>query len=91
MTTNETIHEIKEQIEKAQNHDVNIKINYKIDISVDFLDICITNEHSQLKTRIYHKPAAEPYILPYRSTHPRHIHRDPPYGALLRAARICSS
>ncbi|CAF1048196.1 unnamed protein product, partial [Didymodactylos carnosus] len=91
MTTNETIHEIKEELEEAQNRDVNIKINYKIDISVDFLDVCITNENSQLKTKIYHKPAAESYTLPYRSTHPRHIHRNIPYGAFLRAIRICSN
>ncbi|CAF1267435.1 unnamed protein product [Rotaria sordida] len=91
MITNETIDEIKEQLEKAQNQDVNIKINNKIDISVDFLDVCIINENSQLKTRIYHKPAAEPYILPYRSIHPRHIHRNIPYGALLHAVRICSN
>ncbi|CAF3960594.1 unnamed protein product [Rotaria sp. Silwood1] len=74
MTTNQTIDEIREQLEKAQNQDVNIKINYNIDISVDFLDA-----------------SAEPYILPYRSTHPRHIHRNIPYGALLRAVRICSN
>jgi hypothetical protein len=91
MTTNQTIDEIKEQLEKAQNHDVNIKISYKIDVSVDFLDVCITNENSQLNTRIYHKPAAEPYILPCRSTHPRHILRNIPYSAYLRAIRICSN
>jgi hypothetical protein len=91
MTTNQTIDEITEELKEAQNRDVNIKINYKIDRSVDFLDVCITNENSQLKTRIYHKPAAEPYILPYRSTHPRHIHRNIPYSAFLRAVRICSN
>ncbi|CAF1141685.1 unnamed protein product [Didymodactylos carnosus] len=36
------------------------------------------------------KTTAEPYILPYTSDHPRHIHRNIPYTALLRAARICS-
>ena len=51
----------------------------------------ITNENSHLKTTIYHKPAAEPYILPYASDHPRHVHRNIPYGALLRAVRICSN
>ncbi len=43
-----------------------------------------------MRTSIYHKPTAEPYILPYTSDHPRHIHRNIPYAALLRAARICS-
>jgi len=49
------------------------------------------NEYGQLRTTIYHKPAAEPYILPYTSDHPRHIHRDIPHATLLRAARICSN
>ena len=91
MTTNQTIDEIKEELEKAQNKDINIKINYIIDTSVDFLDVTFTNENSQLRTSIYHKPATEPYILPYTSDHPRHIHRNIPYAALLRAARICSN
>jgi hypothetical protein len=44
-----------------------------------------------LKTSIYHKPTAEPYILPYTSDHSHHIHRNIPYAALLHAARICSN
>ena len=91
MTTNQTIGEIKQELEQTANKDVNIQISYQIDLSVDFLDVRIRNEHGQLRTTIYHKPAAEPYILPYTSTHPRHIHQNIPYGALLRALRICST
>ena len=69
---------------------MNIKINYQIGTSVDFLDITIHNEDGRLRTCLYHKPAAEPYILPYSSDHPHHISRNIPYAALLRAARICS-
>ena len=90
MTTNQTVDEIKTELEKAANKDINIKIHYEIDTSVNFLDITITNENGQLKTSLYHKPTTEPYILPYTSDHPRHIHRNIPYTALLRAARICS-
>jgi hypothetical protein len=43
-----------------------------------------------MKTAIYHKSAAEPYVLPYTSEHPHHIRRNIPYASLLRAARICS-
>ena len=67
MTTNETIDEIKQRMEQAGNKDVNIKINYQIDRSVDFLDVSIINDDGQLRTQIYHKPAAEPYILPFMS------------------------
>jgi hypothetical protein len=51
----------------------------------------IHNDNRQLTTSVFHKPTAEPYILPYTSDHPRHVHRNIPYPALLRAARICSN
>ena len=91
MTTNETIDEINVQLEKAKIRDMNIKIDPTIDTRVHFLDVTIANENGQLRTSIYHKPTAEPYILPYTSDHPRHTHRNIPYTALLRAARICSN
>ena len=91
MTTNQTDDEIKQKLEQANQKDINIKINYMVNTSVDFLDITIMNEYGQLRTTIYHKPAAEPYILPYTSAHPHHIQRNIPYAALLRAARLCSN
>ncbi|CAF1254965.1 unnamed protein product [Rotaria magnacalcarata] len=90
MTTNESIDEMKNILDRANDKDVNIKINYQIGKSIDFLDITIHNEDGRLRTCLYHKPSAEPYILPYSSDHPRHISRNIPYAALLRAARICS-
>ncbi|CAF1407958.1 unnamed protein product [Rotaria sp. Silwood1] len=89
MTTNENIHAIKIQLEKASNRDTNIQINYEINTSVNFLDVTINNENGHLKTCLYHKTTAEPYILPYTSGHPPHVHRNIPFAALLRAARIC--
>ena len=64
MTTNRTIDDIKKELDKSANKDINIKINYKFDISVDFLDITITNDNAKLRTSIFHKPVAEQYILP---------------------------
>ena len=90
MTTNQTIEEFNAELKKAQNKDINIKIESTISTSVHFLDVTIANENGRLRTSIYHKPTAEPYILPYTSDHPRHIQRNIPYAALLRAARICS-
>ena len=90
MTTNETMDEIKQEFQQATNKDVNIKINYDIDTSVAFLDVMIINVDGQLKTTIYHKPVAEPYVSPFISEHAPHIHRNVPYGTLLRALRICS-
>ncbi len=39
---------------------------------------------------MFHKPAAEPYIVPFLSDHPRHVHRNTIKGALFRAVRLCS-
>lgn len=91
MTTNQSVDDIKHKLDTVHNKDVNIKIDYQIDVSVNYLDVTIINEDGRLRTLIYHKSAAEPYILPYTSDHPRHIHRNIPYASLLRAARICSS
>lgn len=90
MTTNETLDTIRIRIKRAAQKYVNIKINYFIDSSVNFLDVAIMNDHGQLKMTVYHKPAAEHFVLPYQSEHPRHIHVNIPYAAVLRAARICS-
>ena len=75
MATNQTMEEISVELEKAKAEDVNINISVSIDTSVYFLDITIANELGKLRTSIYHKPTTEPYILPYTSDHPRHIHR----------------
>jgi hypothetical protein len=91
MTTNQTTKEISVKLEEAKIKDINIKIEPTISTCVHFLDVTITNENGRLRTCIYHKPTTEPYILPYTSDHPRHFHRNIPYAALLRAARICSN
>jgi hypothetical protein len=90
MATNQPIDEFHIELEKAQKKDVNIEITPVISTSVNFLDVIITNENGQLRTSIYHKPTVEPCIIPHTSDNPRHIHRNIPYAALLRAARLCS-
>ncbi len=91
LTTNQTIGEINVQLVRAQNKDINIEIEPIIGTSVDYLDVTIMNENGQLKTKIYHKQTAEPYYLPCPSDHPHRYHRNIPYHALLRAARLCSN
>lgn len=73
MTTNETIDDTEKALEGSPNKDMNIKISYQIDTSVDFLDVIIVNENGWLRTTVYHKPVAEPYILPYTSDYQRHV------------------
>ncbi|CAF4967100.1 unnamed protein product [Rotaria sp. Silwood1] len=91
MTTNLTFDQVKKRLENAHRKDPNIRISYSIQSTIDFLDVTVSNVNGQLKTTIFHKPAAEPYILPYTSDHPRNVYHNIPYAALLRAARICSN
>jgi hypothetical protein len=90
MTSNESLDTIKELLDREDKKDVNIGINYSVHQSMEFLDVFIENNQGQLRTSVYRKPAAEPYILPYTSDHPRHIHSNTIYTALLRAIRLSS-
>ncbi|CAF0939119.1 unnamed protein product [Didymodactylos carnosus] len=91
MTSNMSISEIHRQLDwMNQKDEEHIRITYTVGSAADFLDVHIENHVGQLKTSVYRKPAAEPYVLSYASDHPRHVHANIPYEALLRAARLCS-
>ena len=90
MTTNQTSEGINRIPEVAQNKDVNIENETNMSSSVNYLDVTITNENGQLRIKVYHKPPAKPYYLPYTSDHPHRYHRNTPYSALLCAACLCS-
>ena len=89
MTTNAVAH-INIELNRLEKKDENIRITRSLGSTVEFLDVQVTNDHGTLKTSVFHKPAAEPYILPYLSDHPRHVHRSTVKLGLLRAARLCS-
>ena len=91
MTTNLSFDQIKAKLDTADQKDRNVRIKYQIQSFIKFLDVVVQNDNGQLTTSVFHKPTAEPYILPCTSDHPRHVHRNIPYAALLRAARICSN
>ena len=91
MTTNLSFDQIKDILDTANQKDRNSRIKYQIQSCVEFLDVVIQNGNGQLTTFVFYKPTAEPYGLLYISDHPRHVHRNIPYAALLRAARICSN
>ena len=67
-----------------------IRITCSMNCVAEFLNINIKNSNGSLMISVFHKSAAEPYVLPYSSDHPRHIHIYIPYEALLRTARIYS-
>jgi hypothetical protein len=90
MTTNLPLNQINMLIDRVNEKDENIRITRSIGSSVEFLDVYVKNNQGQLKTTVFHKPAAEPYIIPFLSDHPWHAHRNPIKGTLFRAVRLCS-
>jgi len=58
---------------------------------VSFLDVFLENKNGVLATSVYHKEAAEPYLVPFNSDHPRHIFKNIIDTALLRAMRSSST
>ena len=91
MTSNLSIERINTMLDVANRKDKHIQITSNIGQSIDFLDVHIENKNGELNTSVFHKSMAEPYIVPYASDHPRHIHRNMPYVGLLRALGLCSS
>jgi len=78
-------------LDEANNLHPNIKLVRQIGTSVSFLDLFIENKNGVLTTSVYHKEAAEPYIVPLTSDHPRHIFRNIIETALNRAVRYSST
>ena len=78
-------------LNEANNFHPNIKLTRQIGTSLPFLDVFIENKNGILTTSVYHKEAAEPYILPFKSDHPRHVFGNIIETALLRAIRYSST
>ncbi|CAF1612209.1 unnamed protein product [Didymodactylos carnosus] len=70
MTWNGSEEDLKESLDKANTWHANTKLDYKIGKSLPFLDVLVTNENGVLATSVYHKPAAEPCVIPFISDHP---------------------
>ncbi|CAF4059840.1 unnamed protein product [Rotaria magnacalcarata] len=69
----------------------NIKLDYKMSNSLPFLDVQLTNNNGILSTSVYHKPAAEPYVTPFTSDHPRHVFSNIIKTSIERAIRYSST
>lgn len=90
MTSNLPLDQFNALLDEANSKDENIQITRSMGHKVEFLDVSVENNHGRLKTNVYRKQAAEPYIVPFLSDHPRHIHRNTIKGAVYRAIRLCS-
>jgi hypothetical protein len=72
-TSNESLDKINQMLDQANQCHPNIKLVRQLYTSVSFLDVYIENKHGTLGTSVFHKEAAEPYIVPFKSDHPRHF------------------
>ena len=71
--------------------DNNIEFSGSIRQTAEYLDVRLENKGGKLMSEVFHKPAHEPYFLPFTSIHARHIKQNIPFVALVRAIRYCSS
>lgn len=72
----------------VESIDQNIKLMLQIGKSIPFLDVFIENSNGTL---VYHKEAAEPYVVPFGSDHPTHVFRNTVDTAITRAIRYSTS
>jgi hypothetical protein len=78
-------------LENANKRHPNIKLTYEINSIISFLNVRIEKKHDELITSVYYKSATEPYVVPFKSDHPRHVFANIIQGALLRAVRYSST
>ena len=78
-------------LDKINDLHPNIKLVRQIGRSLPFLDVLVENKCGILHTSVYHKEAAEPYIVPFKSDHPRHVFKNIIESAYTRAIRYSST
>ena len=91
LSLNESLETINQMLDKANNFHPNIKLVRQIGTNISFLDVSIENNNSTLATSVFHKQVAEPYVVPFKSDHPRHVFKNVIDGALMRAVRYSST
>jgi hypothetical protein len=86
-TSNESLSTINQMLDDNNNFPPNIQLVRQPGKSIPFLDVFIENKNDVLTISGYHKRAAESYVAPYNSDHPRHTFRTIIDNALLRTVR----
>ncbi|CAM4972748.1 unnamed protein product, partial [Rotaria socialis] len=90
-TSNDSLESTDQILDEANNFHPNIKLVRQIGRSVPFLDVFIQNSKGVLKTSMYHKEAAEPYVVPFGSDHPDHVFRNTVDTAITKAVRYSTT
>ena len=91
LTSNDLLEKATKMLAEANHRHPNIKLTSTIDNPTSFLDVYVKNMGHSLITSVHHKEAAEPYVVPFRSDHPRHFFVNIIECALLRALRYSST
>ena len=91
ITWNKSEAELRLLLDAANQWHPNIKFEYKIGHSLPFLDVLLTNQNGVIQTSVYHKPTAEPYIVPFVSDHHPYVHYNIIQTMLTRAARYSTT
>jgi hypothetical protein len=86
-TSNEPLEKINHMLDEVNNLHPNIKLVRQLGASVSFLDLFIENKNGTLVTSVFHKQATEPYIVPFKSDHPRQIFKNIIDGVLKGVVR----
>jgi hypothetical protein len=82
---------VQQQLNDANEWHSNIKLQANIGTTAPFLDVLVSNNQGVLHRSVYHKPSAEPYVLPFLSDHPRYTFANVIQTALVRAIRYSST
>jgi hypothetical protein len=90
MTWNKSEAELRQLLDDANTWHPNIKLDYKIGPSVEFLNVLVRNDNGLFSTSVYHKPSAEPYVVPFTSDHSRHVFKNIIQTSLMQAIRYSS-
>jgi hypothetical protein len=90
LTTKKSKEEMNKFLIELGKKDKNIGLTFETGQFVDYLDVRVSIEVPNFRTKVFRKLAAQPYILPFNSAHPPHVMKNIPFSALLRAVRVCS-
>ncbi|CAF1549784.1 unnamed protein product [Adineta ricciae] len=90
-TSNQSLDVVNQMLDEANHYHPNIKLVRQIGKSLPFLDVFVENKNGIIATSVYHKEAAETYVVPFQSDHPRHTFKNIIDTALTRAVRYSST
>ena len=87
----QSMDQIQILLEELNRKDIEIRIEFNIGTSVDFLGVFIENQTGRLYTRIHHDSNLSKFTLPYVMGHPRLLYRQWYQFMLSRAVRYCTT